>query len=36
VRLVEPRIDPARPLPEMLDHFALRFALEPAADAGAT
>jgi cytochrome P450 len=36
VRLVEPRIDPARPLPDMLDHFAVRFALEPATDAGAT
>jgi cytochrome P450 len=28
VRLVEPRLDPARPLPHMLDGFRLRFALE--------
>jgi cytochrome P450 len=29
VRLLEPSLDPGRPLPHMLDYFRLRFALEP-------
>jgi cytochrome P450 len=31
VRLLEPEIDPDKPLPHMLDFFSLRFALEPLA-----
>jgi cytochrome P450 len=27
VRLLEPKLDPAKPLPAMLDYFALRFEL---------
>jgi hypothetical protein len=30
VRLLEPTLDPDRPLPQMLDFFGVRFALEPA------